>query len=780
MTEFVDDGLLKDFFDEAYSQIELIEKNLLKLEKNSKDKEAINELFRATHTLKGGSATVQMDEITDFTHLLEDTLDEIREGKIKINSNITDILLNALDIIKNMINFRNRGKKFKKDYSSIINDLKKITEKKEEDKKTDKKTKKTKDNVASKNLLEDKKFKLNEYDFLEIIDANIDNLPVYKILVIIDDSNPMRTVSGIQIFTSLRDIALVLKTIPDFDEIYSDNFYKEIMYIIATNLPLNKIKEYLIIPDTTKDIFIERLNLDNYSKSNIVDKVEKKDDKNIDEEFDETSGDDVEESEEDNLENVSDKEEFLDKFLSDKNKTETEQKNISSSIIRVDSSRIDILLNLVSEIVINKAAYNQIGSELLDYFESYSIKFNEFKDNLKQFFENTSQLLNKAESSELLNNLKNYYQDLDNLFNPTLSQLKLILNHFKSTNQSLDRISNLLQEGVMKVRMVPLKHIFNRFPRLVRDLSRRLNKKIDMVINGEDTEVDKAMIDYLSDPLIHIIRNSIDHGFENEAERKSLNKNPVGKLELSANSEGNIINIFISDDGRGLNLEKIRKKAIKNQLISPDIILKDQDAYNLIFEPGFSTADEITSVSGRGVGLDVVKKNIEKLNGSIRVDSVKDKGTKFNIKIPLTLAIIQGLMIEVSNETYVIPISSVLESIKINLDEIKSIDNYEVLNVRNEVISLLRLNRLFKLKENDDKNFYFVVIVGNEVKKIGIIVDNVIGEEDIVIKPLKDKYTNTPGIGGATILGNGRVSLILNISQIIDLGLKMEEAMHIT
>ena len=779
MPEFIDDGLLKDFFDEAYTQIELIEANLLKLEKNSKNKDAINELFRATHTLKGGSATVQMDEITDFTHLLEDILDEIREGNIKINANIIDILLNALDIIKNMINSRNKGKIYKKDYSLIIKNLKRIRDKKDKEKKSDKKTKKNKEKIVGHNIFNDKKFKLSEYDILEIIDANISNLPIYKILVIIDDTNPMRTVSGIQIFTSLRDIGLVLKTIPDFDEIYSDNFYREIMYIIATNLSINKIKEYLIMPDTTKDIFIEKLNLESYSKDNISHSKNNQKDKSKNNKEKEEE-DTTEENEIEDIEDMIDKEEFLDKFLSDKEKIDKEQKNISSSIIRVDSIRIDILLNLVSEIVINKAAYNQIGSELIEFFESYLIRLNEYKDNLKHFFEKTVQLSHIDEENELLNEIKDNYQNLDNLFNPTLSQLKLILNRFKSTNQSLDRISNLLQEGVMKVRMVPLKQIFNRFPRLVRDLSRRLNKKIDIIIKGEDTEVDKAMIDYLSDPLIHIIRNSIDHGFENEVERKSKNKNPVGKLELSANSEGNIINIFISDDGRGLDLDKIRKKAIKNQLITPDTILKDQEAYNLIFEPGFSTAEEITSVSGRGVGLDVVKKNIEKLNGSIRVDSIEGKGTKFNIKIPLTLAIIQGLMIEVSNEMYVIPISSVLETLKINPDEIKSIDNYEVLNVRNEVISLLRLNKLFKLEETNNKDFYFVVIVGSEVKKIGIIVDNVIGEEDIVIKPLKDKYTNTPGIGGATILGNGSVSLILNVSQIIDLGLKMEDAMHIT
>ncbi len=788
MSDFIDDGLLKDFFEEAYSQIELIEENLLKLEKDVKNKNAINELFRATHTLKGGSATVQMDEITNFTHLLEDILDEIREGNIKINTYIIDIMLNSSDVIKKMVNSRNKGKVFSnKEYSTTIKKLKEIIEKKRSKISSDKKSSKSKNTKSSNNFFNDKRFKLTEYDILEIIDANIDNLPIYKILVVIDDTNPMRTVSGIQIFTSLRDIGLVLKTLPDFDDLYSDNFYKEIMYIVASNVSMKNIKEFLTIPDTTKKIFIEQLDLNIVSKVNITDsekkqvlkQLEKKTEINLaeDNEYNDDEYNDDEDNDDEDIIDV--KEELIDKLLEEKEKLDIENKNISSSIIRVDSSRIDILLNLVSEIVINKAAYNQVGSEFLDYFESYSIKLNQFKDDFKHFFDKVNQISNSEISPDSLINIKENFQKIYTIFDPTLSNLKLILNHFKSNNQSLERISNLLQEGVMKIRMVPLKHIFNRFPRLVRDLSRRLNKKIEIFIKGEETEVDKAMIDYLSDPLIHIIRNSIDHGFENEVERKSLGKDTVGKLELSANSEGNIINIIVSDDGRGLDLDKIRNKAIKSKLISPDTILKDQEAFNLIFEPGFSTADEVTSVSGRGVGLDVVKKNIEKLNGTIRVDSIKGKGTNFNIKIPLTLAIIQGLMIEVSKETYVIPISSVLESLKIKTDEIKSVDNYEVLNVRNEVISLLRLSKLFKINEQQNSDYYFVVVVGSEIKKIGILVDNVIGEENIVIKPLKDKYTNTPGIGGATILGNGRVCLILNISQIIELGLKLEEAFDI-
>jgi two-component system chemotaxis sensor kinase CheA len=320
--------------------------------------------------------------------------------------------------------------------------------------------------------------------------------------------------------------------------------------------------------------------------------------------------------------------------------------------------------------------------------------------------------------------------------------------------------------------MVQIKQIFTRFPRLVRDLSRDLRKEIELVIEGEDTEIDKAMIDDLIDPLIHIVRNSIDHGFETPEEREKAGKKNPATLKLSALNEGNLISISIIDDGKGINVEKVKKKAIERGLITSDKSLRDQDAFNLIFEPGFSTADKVTSVSGRGVGLDVVKKNIEKLSGSIRVNSEPGKGTSFSIKLPLTLAIIQGLMIKVQEEIYALPISSVLESIRIKPENIKMIDNYEVINVRDDVLSLLRLNRLFKIEDNEEAEFFFVVIVGAGDKKIGLLVDSLIGEEDIVIKPLKDKYTSTPGIAGATILGDGTVSLILDVSQLIDLGLK--------
>ncbi len=326
----------------------------------------------------------------------------------------------------------------------------------------------------------------------------------------------------------------------------------------------------------------------------------------------------------------------------------------------------------------------------------------------------------------------------------------------------------------MKIRMVPISQIFDRFPRVVRDLQKDLNKKVNLLIEGEDTELDKTVIDDLMDPIMHCVRNSVDHGIESPEERKKAGKEETGTVLLKASNEGNMIIIDIVDDGSGVDTEKVRKKAVEKGLIHPNKVLTEQEAANLIFMPGFSTAAKITNISGRGVGLDVVKTMIDKLNGTVNVTSEKGKGSKFSIRLPLTLAIIQGLLVRVGKEVYSIPIASVIESHRIKRGEINTIDNYEVLNVRNEVISVLRLSRLFNIRNNDNGEYCFVVIVGTQDKKIGIMVDALIGEEDVVIKPLRDQFTQSPGIAGASILGDGSVSLIIDVSQLLELGVRQE------
>jgi two-component system chemotaxis sensor kinase CheA len=366
------------------------------------------------------------------------------------------------------------------------------------------------------------------------------------------------------------------------------------------------------------------------------------------------------------------------------------------------------------------------------------------------------------------------FGDMYNLFDNVESKLKATTNEYNNSAQNLSRTTSDLQEGVMQIRMVPISQIFNRFPRLVRDVSKDLQKKVNLNIEGEETELDKSVIDDLLDPLIHCVRNSIDHGLENPAEREEAGKQPEGQVNLRASNEGNMIIIEVEDDGRGIDVDSVYKKAVDRGLIHPNKKLSDVEAFNLIFEPGFSTSKEVTNLSGRGVGLDVVKRQIEKLNGSVSVWSEKGEGSRITIKIPLTLAIIQGLLIRIGKEVYAIPITSVIDSHRIKSEDIRMIDNYEVFNVREDVVSLMRLSRLFHIPTEEDREYHYVVVVGSGDKRMGLMVDSLIGEEDVVIKPLKDKYTNSPGIAGATILGDGTVALIIDVSQLLDLGLQRE------
>ena len=402
---------------------------------------------------------------------------------------------------------------------------------------------------------------------------------------------------------------------------------------------------------------------------------------------------------------------------------------------------------------------------------SYREKIRRMFDQLPQYLE---EIQNGVSIKEIKTNILQEFGDVVNYFDAFESMLKNLSVKFRSSTQNLGRIAGELQEGVMKIRMVPINQIFSRFPRVVRDLQRDLNKKVNLVIEGEDTELDKTVIDDLLDPVMHCVRNSVDHGIEEPKVRLAAGKPEEGTLLLKASNEGNQIIIDIADDGAGINVDKVKQKAISKGLIHPNKIISDQEAYQLIFLPGFSTADKISNVSGRGVGLDVVKTMIEKLNGTVSVSSEHGKGTKFSIRLPLTLAIIQGLLVRVGKEVYSIPIASVIESQRVKIEDISTIDNYEVLNVRNEVISILRLSRLFNIKETENKEYSFVVIVGSEEKKIGVMVDALIGEEDVVIKPLRDQFTNSPGIAGASVLGDGSVSLIIDVRQLLELGVRQE------
>lgn len=349
---------------------------------------------------------------------------------------------------------------------------------------------------------------------------------------------------------------------------------------------------------------------------------------------------------------------------------------------------------------------------------------------------------------------------------------RVLIEAFNESGQMIGKIANDLREAITKVRMLPIKTVFHRFKRLVRDLSMLHGKEISLEFEGEETELDKTVIDEIGEPLLHLIRNAVDHGIEVPGERRSAGKPLTGHIRLTAVHQSNQIVVTVEDDGRGMPADKLKQSAIAKGLLDSREAqaLTDQEALQLVFLPGFSTSSEVTETSGRGIGLDVVKKTIASFNGLIDIESAPGKGTRFTMKLPLTLAIISALMVEVSGETFAIPLSGVLESIRIETSEIHQVSSGEIINLRDRLLPLIRLDRSFGWESSTARETEFVVVVGSGEKRAGILVDRLIGQQEIVIKGMDDYLGKLPGISGGTVLGDGRVSLILDVASLIEKG----------
>ena len=390
--------------------------------------------------------------------------------------------------------------------------------------------------------------------------------------------------------------------------------------------------------------------------------------------------------------------------------------------IRVDIERLDLLLNLVGELVINRTRISDIASTL---------------------------------GRELGNN------------GGAGRGMAALAKDLSESSALLARTTNEIQESIMKVRMVPIGQVFDRFPRTVRDLAKARGKEIRLEIFGADTDLDKTIVDEVGEPLMHLVRNCIDHGIEAPAVREARGKPRHGTIKLNAYHEGNQVILEISDDGAGIDLQRVREKAILNGVIDENDRLSDREIIELIFTPGFSTADQVTDVSGRGVGMDVVKKNILRLKGVFDVDSVQGEGTTFTMKMPLTLAIIQALMVRVADELYSIPLDAVIESQRIDTSDLRTVHGGEVITLRGQVVPLIRVGEFFRLGAPRDPDKVMIVIVGLQGRQVGLVVDSFQGEQEIVIKPLSDIIGRIAGISGATILGNGSISLIIDVHSLV-------------
>ena len=735
-------SLLKDFFEEAFEMLDRLEENILILDKDRDNVDAVQEIFRAVHTLKGSAGAVELLDTQKYAHRFEDLLDLIRDKKINVDDAAIDILLKGIDILKELINSASNESVCS---INIDEEIKKL-----DDFKNSKLGSETKAEDSNSDEVIDNKTS-NKYDNLNLDNSILstirehkdDGLKIKLVYVKFNAESPMRTVGGVQVFVALKDKGDIVTSVPPLQNLEGDEFYQDVIYLLATLEEDDDIINDITFPETTEEIKIEEFILEDYEKTAASKKSK----------------------------------EVSSAVKDEKNVNKDKKVDRQSSYLRVESDRIDAMMNQVGELVTNKSSYVQYDDDLSSYGKLISNSINDIK---KYYRDTIVQLLRKFEDYAQKKEIKDLRSNYINSFNSKLNEIskieddfKYTLDKYRSSYQLLTRVTNELQETVMKIRMVPIAQTFNRFPRLIRDLSRDLGKEIRLEMHGEDTELDKSVIETLVDPLVHIIRNAVDHGIEMPEDRVNAGKNRVGTVVLQASHEGNLIIIKISDDGKGMQPHKIFESAVKKGLVSADAKLTEQQMLEYIFAPGFSTASKITNVSGRGVGMDVVKKSLEKINGSVSIDTEYGKGSTFSLRIPLTVAIIQALIVDAEKEYYAVPINSILETIKIEPTEIHELEGTEVIKVRDEVVNVLSIKELFRLPSRyTDIKSYYAVIISSEEKKVALLANNLIGEQDIVIKTLKDTVTKSEGIAGATILGDGTVSFILDIQTIVSLGTK--------
>ncbi len=670
------------FVEESREHLQELNTSLLTLEKDPDNNSVLNEIFRVAHTIKGMAGTMGFNLMATLTHHMEDVLEGLRKGQLKVTTELVDVLFQCLDALEVYVeNVVQTSREGDKEYKGIIEFLVKIstTNKSAQSSGKFKKIATQKKNEAGVNY----GLNYNIYDKNIIETAFQESLNVYEIYIELDKRCLLKAARAFIIFQVLEKHSEIMKSFPTVEDIEDEkfDFYFTVM----------------IITKESEEFFIKELN----AVSEVRDVQVKPITQKIINNMALSTDDDCEQKKKNDLKQRDDKEQKA---------SASDKKRLSSKTVRVDIDRLDVLMNLVSELIIIKTRLDDISTE---------------------------------------NRNKDYDQ----------------------TVESLERVTTSMHDAVMKVRMVPVESVFNRFPRMVRDISKELDKKIVLNMSGEDTELDRSVIDEIGDPLIHIIRNSGDHGIETPEERILKGKDSVGNIWLRAFHDGNNVVIEVEDDGKGINIEEVRKKILANGLESEESIngLSDEEIIQYLFQPSFSTSDEVTDISGRGVGLDVVKTKIETLGGNVELVSNYEKGSKTIVRIPLTLAIIQALLVMVGDEKYAIPLGSINEIYNINPKDIQFVRNQEVTLLRDMVIPIIRLHNVLDIEaeENLDNKPLTCVVVKKGDKLSGLIVDSLIGQQEIVIKSLGKLLSSIRFIAGATILGDGNVALILDINSIV-------------
>lgn len=700
---------LEIFIDETKEHLQSLNEQLLILEKEPDNTDTINEIFRAAHSLKGMAGTMGFKRMQRLTHDMENVFSEIRNGKMTVKANLVDVLFRGLDALENYLScILETSDEGTEDNEDIINDLNATLHEGSDEASSPEKPKEPEKEEAKEENADGEKEKFRnlqvaDFEVTAIEKAKKEGQNVFGITVYIQESCILKAARAFLVFKALEELGEIIKSEPTVQDIEDEKFDLDFSVIILTKEDLEKVKKAVSNVSEIKEVFIDHYTITQKAAADVQGKESSSD---------AAASQDAGKQDAPAAVQAAEKPQAKVQPKKNENQQKTASKPKVNRSVRVDIEKLDVLMNLVSELIIAKNGLISIGT-----------------------------------SDEGLR---------DNGFNEQI--------------EYLERVTTNLHESVMKVRMMPIESVVNKFPRMIRDLCKKLDKKMELYMTGEDTELDRTVIDEIGDPLMHLLRNAADHGLESNEERIAKGKPEVGSIFLDAYQDGNNVVIEVRDDGAGIDTEKVKAKAIAKGAITEEQAenMTEQEIIDILFRPSFSTAEKISDVSGRGVGLDVVKNKIEGLGGDVEARSTLGEGSNFIIRLPLTLAIIQALMVELGDEKYAIPLGSIQMIEDIAYEDIKYVQTKEVINLRGTVIPLIRLDEVLDVEPRDEKpESLTVVIVAKGDKLAGLVVDNLIGQLEIVIKSI-GKYINcNKMISGAAILGDGDIALIIDANTLV-------------
>ncbi|HPQ53040.1 MAG TPA: chemotaxis protein CheA, partial [Spirochaetota bacterium] len=711
------------FLEEADEQLQELNQNLLQLEKDPNDSDIINNIFRAAHSLKSSAAFVGLNSLSDLAHKMENLLQGIRDKTMEVTPEIVTVLFRCFDEISSVIGTVASGEEPTQDLSSIISQIQRVHEQAGSGEKKDMPS----PQKAVRKQESAVKTKLTVDEMKKIKKGLETGLSCCEVTVFVEQDAMMKLLKARLILNNLEQFSTVVKTVPDLEEA-GDGDVDVFRVVILTDQPVDEIRKACDV-DQVARVDLRKISLTRKDEKIVIrfhdtetiadiESEQPQEDVEDNDEFEQEDEPAAVESFTDEIHEDDHDLDHIDIHTLSADRKKDDKKAYIIKTVKVSVEKLDLLLNNVGELVIANSGFYKLYEEMRK-----------------------------------------------------LNYDKAVVNEFKNRMEQMSRIAKDLQSSIMKTRMVPIGQVFSRFNRLVRDLAIEFDKKLQLKIIGEETELDKKVIDAIGEPLMHLIRNSIDHGVEKTEERRKMNKTEIATITLNAYQGGNQIFVEVSDDGRGLNLQGIKSTAVKRGLATREMLanMDNDDIYNMIFTPGFSTAEEITDISGRGVGMNVVKEIVTELNGNVSIETEPGMGTRFVMAFPLTLAIIPAIMVKVRDEMFAIPLSDVIETIKVSNEDVTTIEGHEVINLRGEILSLIRLNEFVKVEtdlEQDQK--IPVVVVGFGNRKIGMMVDYLEGKQEIVIKSLEQNYRTVEGLAGASILGDGSICLILDIASMIN------------